>query len=272
MRNNPLRYNDPTGHCPWCISIGVGALLGAAVTYGVQVAANISQNGLNVQAFTRVNWKAVAAGTVAGAVGGATFGLGTAVLGTGAAGTIASGAISGAVAAQAAIATENALTGQAITEGLGRPEDILRDAAVGGFTAGMAYGVNALFSKPTTILSHYGDEIPPRVRPSFQEWQAVERKFSGGTRLYRIHGPGGAAGHWWLLELPSSEIQFRIDYAVRPEWNPVTHFSILEIPEGYSLKGLIGQAAYQGDFYVGGGMQVYLPKVPKEWISTYPWR
>ena len=173
---------------------------------------------------------------------------------------------------QAAIATENALTGQAITEGLGRPEDILRDAAVGGFTAGMAYGVNALFSKPTTILSHYGDEIPPRVRPSFQEWQAVERKFSGGTRLYRIHGPGGAAGHWWLLELPSSEIQFRIDYAVRPEWNPVTHFSILEIPEGYSLKGLIGQAAYQGDFYVGGGMQVYLPKVPKEWISTYPWR
>ena len=112
-------------------------MLGAGVTYGVQVAANISQNGLNVQAFTRVNWKAVAAGTVAGAVGGATFGLGTAVLGTGAAGTIASGAISGAVAAQAAIATENALTGQAITEGLGRPEDILRDAAVGAVVSGV---------------------------------------------------------------------------------------------------------------------------------------
>ncbi|KPL89281.1 hypothetical protein SE16_02055 [Ardenticatena maritima] len=73
-------------------------MLGAGVTYGVQVAANISQNGLNVQAFTQVNWAAVAAGAVAGAVGGATFGLGTAVLGTGAAGTIASGAISGAVA------------------------------------------------------------------------------------------------------------------------------------------------------------------------------
>ena len=38
---------------------------------------------------------------------------------------------------QAAIATENALTGQAITEGLGRPEDILRDAAVGAVVSGV---------------------------------------------------------------------------------------------------------------------------------------
>jgi RHS repeat-associated protein len=28
--NNPLRYSDPTGQCPWCVAIGVGIALGAA--------------------------------------------------------------------------------------------------------------------------------------------------------------------------------------------------------------------------------------------------
>jgi RHS repeat-associated protein len=123
--NNPLRYTDPSGHCPWCITIGLGALIGAGVNYGVQVAANISQNGLTVQAFTHVNWAAVGAGAVAGAVGVATFGVGTAVLGTSLAGMMAAGAASGAVAGQAAIATENVLSGREITEGLGHPPILL---------------------------------------------------------------------------------------------------------------------------------------------------
>ncbi|RME57163.1 RHS repeat-associated core domain-containing protein, partial [Candidatus Parcubacteria bacterium] len=41
VRNNPLKFSDPSGHCPWCITIGLGALIGAGVTYGVQVAANV---------------------------------------------------------------------------------------------------------------------------------------------------------------------------------------------------------------------------------------
>jgi len=53
--NNPLIYTDPSGHCPWCIAIGVGALIGGSISYGTQVAVNISHNGLNVQAFIDVN-------------------------------------------------------------------------------------------------------------------------------------------------------------------------------------------------------------------------
>ena len=68
-RNNPLRYNDPSGHCPWCISIGIGAVVGAAVSYGIQVVANVSQDGLNADAFTDVNWARVGAGAVSGAIG-----------------------------------------------------------------------------------------------------------------------------------------------------------------------------------------------------------
>jgi RHS repeat-associated protein len=140
--NNPLRYTDPTGHCPWCIAIGFGVLIGAGVSYGVQVAANISQNGLTVQAFTHVNWAAVGAGAVAGAVGVATFGVGTAVLGTSLAGMMAAGAASGAVAGQAAIATENVLSGREITEGLGHPSDIARDAVAGAVLAGVGRSID----------------------------------------------------------------------------------------------------------------------------------
>jgi len=112
------------------------------VSYGVQVAANISQNGLTVQAFTHVNWAAVGAGAVAGAVGVATFGVSTAVLGTSLAGMMAAGAASGAVAGQAAIATENVLSGREITEGLGHPSDIARDAIAGAMLAGVGRSID----------------------------------------------------------------------------------------------------------------------------------
>ncbi|WP_322802217.1 RHS repeat-associated core domain-containing protein [Thermoflexus sp.] len=160
--NNPLRYTDPSGHCPWCLAIGLGALIGAGVSYGVQVAANIRQNGLTVQAFTNVNWAVVGAGAVAGAVGGATFGLGTAVLGTGLAGTVAAGALSGAAAGQAARTTENILSGQAIGEGLGDPGDLLRDAAIGGALAGVGYGVGRL--APPATAEAAGSLEPPMLR------------------------------------------------------------------------------------------------------------
>ncbi len=54
--NNPLRYTDPSGHVPVIlVMMGIGTATGALINYGLQVAANISQNGLQVQAFTNVN-------------------------------------------------------------------------------------------------------------------------------------------------------------------------------------------------------------------------
>jgi len=31
--NNPVRYTDPTGHCPWCFAVGVGAIGVGALAY-----------------------------------------------------------------------------------------------------------------------------------------------------------------------------------------------------------------------------------------------
>jgi len=103
----------------------------------------------------------VGGGAVAGAVGVATFGLGTAVMGTGLGATVAAGAISGAVSGQAARATENALSGQEVTAGLGNPVDIAADAVIGGALAGVGYGMGRL-ARPAAQASESLE--PPMLR------------------------------------------------------------------------------------------------------------
>ena len=176
VNNNPVRYSDPSGHCPWCIAVGVGALIGAGVTYGTQVAANISQNGLNVQAFTDVNWKQVGTGAVAGAVGVATFGVDTAVLGTGAVATVASGAVSGAVAGQAAIATENVLSGREVTEKLGDPTDIATDAVIGGTLSGVGYVVERVTISSLAKISTHNPDAEYVILGGYPNYRNVGEK------------------------------------------------------------------------------------------------
>jgi RHS repeat-associated protein len=51
--NNPVRYTDPTGHCPMCIGALGGFIGGAIYGYGSQVANNLSQGQMNLgQALT----------------------------------------------------------------------------------------------------------------------------------------------------------------------------------------------------------------------------
>jgi hypothetical protein len=126
------------------VHIVVGAVVGAGISYGIQVASNVYNSGLTVQAFTDVDLVKVAAGGVAGAVGAATFGAGAAVLGTGWGATLATGAVSGAASGQAARLVTNALTSQPLTEGLLDPRDIAVDAVAGAAGAGLHKGLHQL--------------------------------------------------------------------------------------------------------------------------------
>jgi hypothetical protein len=55
--------------------------------------------------------------------------------------------ISGAVAGHAARATENVLSGQEVTEGLGNPTDIPRDAALSAALAGVGRSVDIALTR-----------------------------------------------------------------------------------------------------------------------------
>jgi RHS repeat-associated protein len=112
--------------------------------------------------------------------------------------------------------------------------------------------------------------LPDKARSTFKQGKATLNEYKGETKLFRVHS-GKKTGAWWMEDKPKSEIQWRIDAAVLPEWNSGEKISTLTVPSGSYLKGWTGEASYQGGFYIGGGNQVYLPYVPEKWITTTDW-
>jgi|GEM_PF-1068994 len=83
VNNNPIKYNDPTGHCPWCIGAAIGAVAGGiigAVTYAM------TNQGKSL------DYKEMAVAAGVGAVSGALIGSGI-------------GLVAGAVAASGSAVT-----------------------------------------------------------------------------------------------------------------------------------------------------------------------
>jgi RHS repeat-associated protein len=170
--NNPLNLTDPDGHCPLCITAGVGALTGSAVSL-------ISQKWAHPD--KPVNWKSVAAAAVGGAVTGATFGLmtapaaittisGTTFLQAGVSAEIGAGTISGVIGGVAKREAEAVIAGGDPNKAIGTLGQIAGDA-IGG---GLAAGVNTEIVKPMVKeLSYVGravsigeQKIAKGVRPS----------------------------------------------------------------------------------------------------------
>jgi hypothetical protein len=86
VNNNPLRYTDPTGHCPFCITGGIGFVVGAVVGGGMYIAYNhdsLDRTNLGV---------AMLAGSIAGGLIGSGIGLADPALG-GAALTVAASSV-----------------------------------------------------------------------------------------------------------------------------------------------------------------------------------
>jgi RHS repeat-associated protein len=96
---NPIRYNDPSGHCPMCIGAIGGAIGGAIYGYGSQVVNNLNQGmGLGQALTTNISGTTVLLYTGAGAV----IGAGVAPLVAPAAAWIAGAIATGGTAATAA--------------------------------------------------------------------------------------------------------------------------------------------------------------------------
>ncbi len=64
VKNNALKYTDPSGHFAW---VAVGALVGAGIAYGLQVYSNYQNGVTGVDAWTHVDAGAVVGGALLGA-------------------------------------------------------------------------------------------------------------------------------------------------------------------------------------------------------------
>ncbi len=113
--NNPLRYNDPSGHCPWCIGTAIGAVVGAVVGAATAAVPQMIQNVRDGQPLTAnidpgEVGKAAVAGAVAGAVVGGTLGWGASAVGLVGAGEGGTALVSSATAMEAGATAEAAAT------------------------------------------------------------------------------------------------------------------------------------------------------------------
>lgn len=132
---------------------------------------------------------------------------------------IGAGALSGAVAGQAARATENVLNGREITEGLGNPTDIVRDAALSAALAGVGRSVDIALTQ-ARYPGYYSRYI------SEGELQAIEE-----TGLLRGGRPGKTFFTTDVYET-SREATSRLSLKISPEYR--VDFEILNRP---SIQG-----------------------------------
>jgi RHS repeat-associated protein len=187
--NNPLRYIDPTGHCPWCIAVGVGALVGAAVGYGAQVYDNYQHGVTGVNAFTtNISAEPIVNGAFIGA--GAVLGVG--LIATAPILAAPAAAAGGACADGDCTNEANALVGMG-EEALGSPEaqslaqKIATAATQHPDSPWVSLGKNGLYqksgytyfdlpSKAWDILSNGGTKFVETVNGQFMSSQMAAAK------------------------------------------------------------------------------------------------
>ena len=113
MWNNPIRYDDPDGNCPNCVTGGIGAVVGGFVGGGIELGRQLWNDG------EVTNWSAVGGSALQGAITGGAAGF------TGGASLLVTAGVAGTANAVGGTANR-AIQGQETTTG-----DVVLDATVG---------------------------------------------------------------------------------------------------------------------------------------------
>jgi hypothetical protein len=103
------------------------------------------------------------------------------------------------------------------------------------------------------------------VANTFRGASYTESALSEDTTLYRSYGgTAGELGPYWTRTPPAGPLQATMDSALNPAWgNTAQNVSSIVVPKGTTIYE--GFAAPQGGL-LGGGSQVYIPKVNPNWL------
>ncbi|WP_434148016.1 RHS repeat-associated core domain-containing protein [Methylocaldum gracile subsp. desertum] len=170
--------------------------------------------------------------------------------------TVGAGAVAAAgyaVATQPIVAAATAVTARVMD---------LQNAADG---MPPAMGLSAVGSVPKYSPINPGP-LADDVANTFRSSTYTERTLSSDTTLYRvISDNGNSTGSYWTSVKPQGPLQSVIDSALDQNWgNTATRVVTSKVPEGTTIYE--GAAAAQRGL-VGGGNQIYIPKVNPNWIQ-----
>lgn len=105
------------------------------------------------------------------------------------------------------------------------------------------------------------------IADTFRSGTYSEVQLGKDTVLYRVIGGSSTnpTGSFWTRREPSGPLQFVIDSALDQNWgNNATRVIRATVPRGTTVYE--GAAAAQRGL-VGGGSQVYIPRVDPAWIQ-----
>jgi len=131
-------------------------------------------------------------------------------------------------------------------------------------------GTGSVVSAARSGVTHWNPLNGPgplgeKVASTFRSASYTESVTSEATTLYRVYGgKAGELGAYWTRTPPAGPLQSRIDNALLPQWgNTAQNVTKIQVPPGVTI--FEGFAAPQGGL-VGGGSQVFLPRVDPLWI------
>jgi RHS repeat-associated protein len=170
-QGDPVNNIDPTGHF---LNVLFGAIAGFFIGGGVDLVGQLISNGFD---FSAVDWESVgasaAAGTVTGAMAGATGG-----------GSLVAQTVGGALGAGVGYATYNLVSGNESTV-----QGLVTEMAVGAFTAGVTAKIADVVSIPKRAVSPVQSNLPVVYDEDFAAQQILNSytNITPGGRTITVH-------------------------------------------------------------------------------------
>ncbi len=168
----------------------------------------------------------------------------------------------------------------ASVDSLDRPPASALPDAVAGWSAGERASLSRLASDLVAPGSPpYGPTNPgplhslrnaDEVVGSFRSGSYTQISLAEETTLYRAYGGSASEiGPYWTRTPPSGPLQSQLDSALNPAWgNTATDVAAIRVPAGTTIfEGVTaGQSLPGGGALLGGGNQVYIPRVDPAWL------
>ena len=117
--------------------------------------------------------------------------------------------------------------------------------------------------------AHGAGPLGQKVANTFRGGSYLEHVVNEPVTLYRAYGGGaGKVGPYWSRVKPSGPLQAQLDSALVPSWgNTADKITTIRVPVGTTIfEGAVGPQSTGVGQLLGGGSQVYIPRVDPKWI------